>query len=277
MNKKQKEIRQIITAGKRFVAREYNISHTLFMSRLEEDVQNSYWAIYASPQDKIKKVLGGRLGQEVYADKSDALERGKKLQSRGYETYLHPFSAYGGEDCQITPVILNSNKIYASYVLFHELFHIQAERKNFSLNITLEENFADAFAYNLQKQFFQDNPRMINRLSRINEEWAEYYKLLGGYLQNLENTLEENPRGKEEKLKEIKAHAKKQAKQFTPRYIIKEFQNPNFNNAFFLRVKIYSMAFSNAVDVLSQVDPHRYIHSRKDIRQLINKIKQNSL
>jgi hypothetical protein len=272
MNERQRKIRQIIREAKEF-ASDYGIVKNDLMTRVSPNKSTSYWAVYASPKGEIKPTLGKISGNEVYSHWTWAKMRERELIEEGLETYLKKFPAYGNESCQITYPVLNSDSIYASYLVFHESFHIQSRKKRFGLRGTpLEENFADGFALHLQRDFFRGQPKTLIELENWYNEWGEYYSLAEIYYNWMKETLSNSPQQKNRTHKRIIEDARQKAKKFKSNGIKKVLSNGSFNNAHLLQTSFYFNQPGDIEEMLSRINPHEYIHSRQDLHDTLRKL-----
>lgn len=271
MNERQKRIRQVISEAKEF-ASDYGIVENDLMTHVVSQKDVSYWGVYASPKDEIKRVIG-KFGNETWSSWQDAKARSCELESKGFETYLRIFPAFSNEDCQITYSVLNSSDTYASYLVFHESFHIQSKRKKFGLKgNSLEENFAESFAYYLQMKFFASQPEKLDKMEKWHKEWIQYYSLLKEYHDRMKSTLVSSPSKKEKIHAEIIADARKNARRFSSSTIKNRLTKDTFNNAHLLQASYY---FDNSGEIekqLKKIDPHEYIHSRQDLQRLLTRL-----
>lgn len=274
MNERQKRIRRVISEAKEF-ASDYGIVENNLMTCVVEQKGVSYWGVYASPKDEIRRVIG-KFGNETWSSWQDAKARSRELESKGFETYLRIFPAFSNEDCQITYSVLNSSDTYVAYLVFHESFHVQSKRKKFGLKgNSLEENFAESFAHYLEMKFFASQPEKLDKMEKWDNEWVRYYSLLKQYHDRMKSTLAISPDKKEKVRADIIADARKNAKRFSSYTIKNRLSKDTFNNAHLLQASYY---FDNSGEIekqLKKINPHEYIHSRQDLQKLLARLNIN--
>ena len=109
------------------------------------------WNVFAAPKDSLNPktscfVIAGCLPYRGYFSKADANEHARKLNKKGYDTYIAGVKAYstlGWLNDPILSTIIEREDVSLAQILFHELSHQKIYVKN---DAQFNEGFAMAIA-----------------------------------------------------------------------------------------------------------------------------------
>jgi len=161
----------------------------------EVDSSALVWVLTAAPKDKLEPMTWwfpfvGSVPYKGYFDKSDAESEAKKLEAKGFDTFVRPsaaFSTLGWFNDPVLSTMIQSDEVGLVDTVLHELLHRTLWVKG---GVDFNESLANFVGGELTKQFFEsrgDSPRIETARKRIDNEFTlgDFMTGLDAELQNL--------------------------------------------------------------------------------------------
>jgi len=219
-------------------------------------------AVYHALPNRLEPAIKKDPGCQIFDDEQEAREFARSMRKEGYHAMYTTFCSYSKNEkngeAPLTTNLLKEDRVYQSYIIFHEMFHLHCTVNKIVSNrrLDLEEALADTFAYCSQREYFADDTVRFkqiktrrDRVRELNDFYAKYIALL---------------REKGADTEKILARANKEQH----RHKIKH----RLNMAFFLRESFYAPYYGRAMDLFDHSDPRDLVaNTRECYRQMLEK------
>jgi hypothetical protein len=217
-----------------------------------------YYALFASPKNKVKKYFDNIEGSISFDNKNDCYTESERLKKLDLDTAVLKCDTALDIDLknnkirnmpQLTQSFMDNIDIEIVAGIAHENIHIYRAQNNIRMNLYIEEAVACNLQYQIAEQYYANSEIMLKEVKKGSDYYSKYFKWC------------KETHSKLKKAYEIDLISGRNILDKAKKEYLKEFhRGEDINNAFFVAYNYYAKYYESVKKILQNKNPKNVLN-----------------